>query len=231
MTVGTRCILMTTFDLLEGLLSLTEKDYSENSYVIHAVSKVLDLLFTYSKWPLKRAWSEQTNKSSQSKKNRIGSINLGKKPDLQVLLKLDMKSNELVLVEISRLFLEQDKEDTSSRARLIHCELEKIPVLGIQVVEEFLRGSLRLRAIVEEIVRMSVTDTQSRIDFSSERISKLNADDDDLLARIQKLEDADNDLKIAMEILNEGPIIKYRPPFLNGLEFDVDAFFKNIESH
>ncbi|CAG8617931.1 4072_t:CDS:2, partial [Gigaspora rosea] len=90
------------------------------------------------------------------------------------------------------------------------------------VVEEFLRGSLRLRAIVEEIVRMSVTDTQSRIDFSSERISKLNADDDDLLARIQKLEDADNDLKIAMEILNEGPIIKYRPPFLNGLEFDLE---------
>ncbi|KAF0484552.1 hypothetical protein F8M41_022967 [Gigaspora margarita] len=228
MTLGTRRILMTTFDLLEGLRriwscrpSLIEEDYSENSYVIHAVSKVLDPLFTYSKWPLKRAWSEQTSKSSQSRKNRMGSINLGKKPDLQVLLKLDMKANELVLVEISRLFPEQDKEvldwkklvrickdcfderyniffenreDTSSGARLIHCELGKIPVLGIQVigerifvsmldlfegvfyrvyrvceitiplristrqvVEEFLRGSLRLRAIVEEIVGMSVS--------------------------------------------------------------------------
>ncbi|KAF0433741.1 hypothetical protein F8M41_004994 [Gigaspora margarita] len=208
MILGTRCILITTFDLLEGLrriwscrLSLIEEDYSKNSYVIHAVSKVLDLLFTYSKWPLKRAWSKQTSKSSQSRKNQMGFINLGKKPDLQVLLKLDMKANELVLVEISCLFPEQDKEvldwkklDTSSRARLIHCELGKIPVLGIQVigkhifvsmldlfegvfyrvyrvceitiplristrqvVEEFLRGSLRLRAIVEEIVRMLVS--------------------------------------------------------------------------
>ncbi|CAG8831876.1 11790_t:CDS:2, partial [Gigaspora margarita] len=31
-------------------------------------------------------------------------------------------------------------------------------------------------------------------------------------------------IQIAMEILDEGPIIEYRPPFLNGLEFD--AFFK-----
>ncbi|KAF0345191.1 hypothetical protein F8M41_015895 [Gigaspora margarita] len=76
MTLGTRCILMMTFDLLEGLHRiwscrplLTEEDYSENFYVIHAVSKVLDSLFTYSKWSLKRAWFEQTSKSSQSKKN------------------------------------------------------------------------------------------------------------------------------------------------------------------
>ena len=31
-------------------------------------------------------------------------------------------------------------------------------------------------------------------------------------------------IQIAKEILNEEPIIKYRPPFLNGLEFD--AFFQ-----
>ncbi|CAG8645271.1 3152_t:CDS:2 [Ambispora gerdemannii] len=82
----------------------------------------------------------------------------------------------------------------------------------------------------------------------TERISELEDADDDLLARIKKLEDADNDLKvritklelkliskknrkfqnkciqIAMEILNEGPIIEYRLPSLNGLEFD--AFFQ-----
>ncbi|CAG8742619.1 6922_t:CDS:2, partial [Racocetra fulgida] len=179
MSLATRRILMTTFDLLEGF------------------------------------------KSSQSRKNRMSSINLGKKPDLQVLLKLDMEANELVLVEISRLFPEPNKEildwkklvrickdcfderyniffenreDTSSEARLIYCELEKIPVLGIQVigerifvsmldlfegvfyrvyriceitiplristrqvVEEFLRSCLKLRAIVEEIVGMSVS--------------------------------------------------------------------------
>ncbi|CAG8813441.1 16393_t:CDS:2, partial [Racocetra persica] len=130
---------------------LTEEDYSENSYVIHA-----------------------TSKSSQSRKNQMSSMNLGKKPDLQVLLKLDIEANELVLVEISCLFPEPNKEifrleeaeDTSSEARLIYCELEKIPVLGIQITiplqisthqvfEEFLRSSLKLRAIVEEIVRMS----------------------------------------------------------------------------
>ncbi|CAJ0841833.1 6208_t:CDS:2, partial [Entrophospora sp. SA101] len=127
MILETRRILMTTFDLLEGLRHiwscrslLTEDDYSENAYVIHAVSK---------------------------EKNQ----------DLQILLKLDMKENELVLVEISRSFPEQDKEgldskklvrickdcfderyniffkkreDTSSKSKLIHCELGKIPVLG-----------------------------------------------------------------------------------------------------
>ncbi|RHZ49144.1 hypothetical protein Glove_529g27 [Diversispora epigaea] len=70
-----------------------------------------------------------------------------------------------------------------------------------------------------------MADAQFRIDLSSERISKLEDVDDDLLARIKKLEDADNDLKIAMEILNEEPIIEYRPPFLNGLE--LDAFFRH----
>ncbi|KAF0519628.1 hypothetical protein F8M41_016552 [Gigaspora margarita] len=228
MILRTRHILMTTFDLLEGLRciwsyrpSLTEEDYSENSYVIHAVSKVLDPLFIYSKWSLKRAWSKQTSKSSQSKKNRMGSINLEKKPNFQVLLKLDIKANKLVLVKISCLFPEPDKEvldwkklvrickncfdercniffenrvNTSSGARLIHCELGKISVLEIQVigecilvsmldlfegvfywvyrvceitiplriftrqvVEEFLRGSLRLRAIVKKIVGMSIS--------------------------------------------------------------------------
>ncbi|RIB04342.1 hypothetical protein C2G38_2222610 [Gigaspora rosea] len=81
-----------------------------------------------------------------------------KKPDLQVLLKLDMKANKLVLVEISRLFPEQDKKGGHFfQARLIQYELGKIPILGIQVVKEFLKGSLRLRAMVEEIVGMSLS--------------------------------------------------------------------------
>ncbi|CAG8496676.1 9705_t:CDS:2 [Dentiscutata heterogama] len=178
MTLGTRRILITTFDLLEGLRRiwscrplLTEEDYSENSYVIHA-----------------------TSKSSQCRKNQMGSINLGKKPDLQVLLKLDMKANELDCFDERYNIFFENREDTSSGARLIHCELEKIPILEIQVigecifvslldlfegvfyrvyriceitiplristhqvVEEFLRGSLKLRAIVIEIVGMLVS--------------------------------------------------------------------------
>ena len=37
-------------------------------------------------------------------------INSGKKPDLQVLLKLDMVENELVLAEVSRFLPQPDKE-------------------------------------------------------------------------------------------------------------------------
>ena len=37
-------------------------------------------------------------------------MNSGKKPDLQVLLKLDMVKSELVLAEVSRLLPQQDKE-------------------------------------------------------------------------------------------------------------------------
>ncbi|CAG8800631.1 6659_t:CDS:1, partial [Dentiscutata erythropus] len=88
----------------------------------------------------------------------------------------------------------KNRENTSSRAKLLYSELRKFPVLGIQVigecifvsmldlfegvfyqvyqtceitiplriftrqvVEEFLSGSLKLRAIVEEIVGMSVS--------------------------------------------------------------------------
>ncbi|CAG8791920.1 5489_t:CDS:2, partial [Gigaspora rosea] len=165
MSIESRRILMAVFDLLEGFLRplLMEDDYSENSYVIHAVSKVLDPIFTYSKWSLKRAWSEQTNKSSQSRMERMEATNSGKKPDLQVLLKLDTVENEIVLAEVSRLLPQQDKEiidwkklvrickdcfderynvffdgrdDTTDIARSINVKLGKVPVLGIQVIRD-----------------------------------------------------------------------------------------------
>ncbi|CAG8804374.1 9871_t:CDS:2, partial [Gigaspora margarita] len=165
MSIESRRILMTVFDLLEGLRHiwslrplLTEDDYSKNSYVIHAVSKVLDPIFTYSKWSLKRAWSKQTNKSSQSRMERIEATNSGKKPDLQVLLKLDTVENEIVLTEVSQLLPQQDKEiidwkklvrickdcfderynvffdgrdDTTDTARSINVKLGKVPVLDL----------------------------------------------------------------------------------------------------
>nr|CAG8644463.1 6625_t:CDS:2 [Entrophospora candida] len=172
MTVETRRILMTVFDLLEGLPLLTEDEYSENAYVIHAVSKVLDPILKYSKWPLKRAWME-----------RMEATNSGKKPDLQVLLKLDMVESELVLAEVSRLLPQQSKEtidwkklvrickdcfderynfffdgrdDTTDTARSLNIELGKVPVLGIQIVEEFLKNALKLRSVVEKIIAMAV---------------------------------------------------------------------------
>ncbi|CAH1765719.1 4753_t:CDS:2 [Entrophospora sp. SA101] len=160
MTVETRRILMTVFDLLEGLPLLTEDEYSENAYVIHAVSKVLDPILKCSKWPLKRAWME-----------RMEATNSGKKPDLQVLLKLDMVESELVLAEVSRLLPQQN--DTTDTARSLNIELGKVPVLGIQVIRdrvavsaldllkmifiEFFRSNaLKLRSVVEKIIAMAV---------------------------------------------------------------------------
>ncbi|CAG8524185.1 4861_t:CDS:2 [Gigaspora rosea] len=156
--------LMGNEDIFTKLLSLETKQILSrhsfcNNEFPNRICVTFGVILTYSKWPLKQAWSEQTSKSSQSRKNQMVSINLGKKPDLQVLLKLDMKANKLVLVEISRLFPEQDKKvlDWKKLARLIQYELGKIPILGIQVVKEFLKGSLRLRAMVEEIVGMSLS--------------------------------------------------------------------------
>ncbi|CAG8799376.1 19977_t:CDS:1, partial [Dentiscutata erythropus] len=107
--------------------------------------------------------SEQTNKSSQSRMERMEATNSGKKPDLQVLLKLDTVENEIVLAEVSRLLPQQDKEiidwkklvrickdwfderynvffdgrdDTTDTARLINVKLGKVPVLGIQVIRD-----------------------------------------------------------------------------------------------
>ncbi|CAG8848820.1 4215_t:CDS:2, partial [Gigaspora margarita] len=180
MSVESRHIVMTVFDLLEGLRHiwslrplLMEDEYSENLYVIHAVSKA---------------------------------TNSGKKPDLQVLLKVDTVENEIVLAKVSQLLPQQDKEiidwkklvrickdcfdeqysvffdgrdDTTDTARSIYVRLGKVPVLDLfeddfyrvfricelviplrissrQIVEEFLKNALKLRFVVEKIIVMSV---------------------------------------------------------------------------
>ncbi len=92
---------------------------------------------------------------------RMGSINSEKKSDLQVLLKFNMKENEVVLAEFSWLFSQLDKEIidwkklvrlckdcfneryniffegkliNNIKAKLINLKLEKIPILRIQVI-------------------------------------------------------------------------------------------------
>ncbi|CAG8597054.1 11564_t:CDS:2 [Ambispora leptoticha] len=165
MPVESRRIVMTAFDLLEGLRHiwslrplLIEDEYSENAYVIYAISKVLDPIFT----GLSNAHGD-TSKSSQSRMDRMEATNSGKKPVLQVLLKLDMVENELVLAEVSRLHPQQDKEiidwkklvriykdcfderynfffdgrdDTTNTARSINIKLGKVPILGVQVIRD-----------------------------------------------------------------------------------------------
>src|SRR5438067_243782 len=81
------------------------------------------------------------------------------------------------------------------------------------------------------------TDEKAKLEALEARILKLEQDQAERDARILKLEQdqAEREVKknrkfqtrciqIAKEILNEEPIIEYRPPFLNGLE--LDAFFQ-----
>src|SRR6266540_1496903 len=81
------------------------------------------------------------------------------------------------------------------------------------------------------------TDKKARLETLEARILKLEQDQAEREARILKLEqdqvgrEAKKNCKfqtrciqIAKEILNEKPIIKYHPPFLNRLE--LDAFFQ-----
>ncbi|RHZ80459.1 hypothetical protein Glove_135g83 [Diversispora epigaea] len=92
-----------------------------------------------------------------------------------------------------------------------------------------------------------MADTQYTIDSLEELKSRLETENDklkrensEILTRIIKLEQiwAEKETKknrkfqtkciqIIKEILNEEPIIEYRPPFLNGLEFD--AFFQKYK--
>ena len=81
------------------------------------------------------------------------------------------------------------------------------------------------------------TDEKARLEALEARILKLEQDQAEREARILKLEQGQvgreakknrkfqtRCIQIAKEILNEEPIIKYHPPFLNGLE--LDAFFQ-----
>ncbi len=81
-----------------------------------------------------------------------------------------------------------------------------------------------------ELVRWQIDE----FEVANMRVKQENAE---LLDRIIKLEQALAEreskknckfqtryIQIAKEILNEKPMIKYRPPFLNGLE--LDAFFQ-----
>ncbi|PKY53044.1 hypothetical protein RhiirA4_471048 [Rhizophagus irregularis] len=162
-----RRILLTIFYLLEGLRHcwslrplLDKNEYSENSYVIHAVSRVVDPIFNYYKWNLKRSWESVSN-SSQNRKKLMRSIHSGDRPDLQVLLMLDSVNFELVFTEISRLVPRSDKRNydwkklnrlckdgidarinelfkgkavENDEARYLINELQQIPFIGLQVI-------------------------------------------------------------------------------------------------
>ncbi|CAJ0763732.1 19705_t:CDS:2 [Entrophospora sp. SA101] len=49
--------------------------------------------------------------SEYIEKRTDGSTSLGKKPDLQIILKQGTVEDELILAEVSRLFPQHDKED------------------------------------------------------------------------------------------------------------------------
>ena len=93
-----------------------------------------------------------------------------------------------------------------------------------------------LEALITEL-EAKKTDEKARLEALEARILKLEQDQAKRKARILKLEQGQvgreakknrkfqtKCIQIAKEILNEKPIIKYHPPFLNRLE--LDAFFQ-----
>ncbi|CAG8569673.1 2473_t:CDS:2 [Dentiscutata heterogama] len=138
MSIESRRILMTVFDLLEGLRHiwslrplLTEDDYSENSYVIHAVSKL------------------------NTVKNEIVLAEISRLLPQQDKEIIDWKK----LVRICKDCFDErynvffdGRDDTTNIARSINVKLGKVPVL----VDEFLKNALKMRFVVEKIIAMSV---------------------------------------------------------------------------
>jgi hypothetical protein len=93
-----------------------------------------------------------------------------------------------------------------------------------------------LEVLITEL-EVKKTDEKAKLEALEARILKLELDQAERDARILKLEQDPVEreakknrkfqtrcIQIAKEILNEEPIIKYHPPFLNGLE--LDAFFQ-----
>src|SRR5205809_4166353 len=93
-----------------------------------------------------------------------------------------------------------------------------------------------LEALITEL-EAKKTDEKARLEALEARILKLEQDQAEREARILKLKQGQvgrevkknckfqtRCIQIAKEILNEEPIIKYHPPFLNGLE--LDTFFQ-----
>ena len=67
------------------------------------------------------------------------------------------------------------------------------------------------------------TDEKARLEALEARILKLEQDQAERVAKKNRKFQT-RCIQIAKEILNEEPMIEYRPPFLNGLE--LDAFFQ-----
>ncbi|CAJ0645685.1 8762_t:CDS:2 [Entrophospora sp. SA101] len=55
--------------------------------------------------------TESEYSENHVEKRTDGSTSLGKKPDLQIILKQGTVEDELILAEVSRLFPQHDKED------------------------------------------------------------------------------------------------------------------------
>jgi hypothetical protein len=96
---------------------------------------------------------------------------------------------------------------------------------------------MKILSIMSSDLKVLITELKQDQAEIEARILKLEQDQAEREARILKLEQdqAEREAKknrkfqtrciqIAKEILNEEPIIEYRPPFLNGLE--LDAFFQ-----
>ncbi|CAJ0840543.1 2295_t:CDS:2 [Entrophospora sp. SA101] len=125
MTVETRRILMTVFDLLEGLPLLTEDEYSENAYVIHAVSKLDMVESELVLAEVSRLLPQQNDTTDTA---RSLNIELGKVPVLGIQI------CELVIP--LRISSRQIVEEFLKNALKLRSVVEKIIAMAVGVKDE-----------------------------------------------------------------------------------------------
>ncbi|CAG8632490.1 6569_t:CDS:2 [Paraglomus brasilianum] len=114
---------------------LDEISYSENAFVIEAVSRILTPIFGYCSIPLTCSWGEQTSESSRFRKEQMRAMASPNKPDL--CIRLEDIAVELIFCEFSSLEMGKPKHRDDWRK---------------SEVEDLLERALHLKTFIEEVV-------------------------------------------------------------------------------
>ncbi|CAG8661526.1 9857_t:CDS:10, partial [Gigaspora margarita] len=154
-SIESRCILMTVFDLLEGFLRplLTEDDYSENSYVIHAVSKLDTVENEIVLAEVSQLLPQQDKEIIDWKKLVPRSINikLGKVPVLGIQVIRDR-----VIISALNLF-EDNFYQNALKMRFV---VEKIIAMSVDVKDEI--SLLPIITSELEVLKQHITELETK---------------------------------------------------------------------
>ncbi|PKY57165.1 hypothetical protein RhiirA4_478045 [Rhizophagus irregularis] len=157
-------------------------------------------------------------KECKDKKLRSFSLYKTKKELSEVLRKYGIDSNKItkiLLFELESVKIDDEDEELKQCITEIKYMQSKIDSLRQRITELEFRNAEPIKQMMEE---------NNRYDARLEtRILKLEQDQSERESKKNR-KFRNRCIQIAKEILNEEPIIKYHPPFLNGLE--LDAFFQ-----